>query len=130
MKRPKNKWKQFRDSKNYHLVNLGRPAIFLLPSKKLNRKFNGTTVKEYLRNFLINNFGAYTSSLISNFGVWKNGKKMIVYDECQEYEVSFVGKEKIPLLLKKITEICLAIEEDCIYFKAGQYACLLYPPKF
>ncbi len=124
-----NKWAEFLNNPGYNLANLGRPAIFLLPTKKLKRKFRNTSVEKDLHGFLVNNFGAYTTSLISNFGFWKSDTEMLTYDECREYEVSFAGKEKIPLLLAKVASISAYIGEDCIYFKAGQYACLVYPSK-
>lgn len=123
-----NKWKLFK-GKKYRLENLGRPAIFLLPIKKLHVKLNALTIEEDLRSFLIKNFGAYSVSIIPSFGLWKNSEGAIISDECRQYEVSFVGKEKIPLLLGKLAEIVIALEEECIYFKAGQYSCLVYPIK-
>ena len=124
-----NKWEAFKDNKYYKLKDLGRPAIFLLPAKKLKRKVNGISIDKSLNEFILKNFGAYTTSLLPSFGFWRNDKKKIVYDKCLEYEVSFAGKEKIPLLLRKIAEVAAAIDEECIYFKAGQYTCLVFPKK-
>lgn len=121
-----NKWIGF-EGESYHLENLGRPAIFLLPVKKLRKKLKGVSVELLIHRFLIAKFGSYTSSTIPSFGVWKNAKKAIISDECRQYEVSFVGKERIPILVQKLAEIAGRIGEDCIYFKAGQYSCLVYP---
>lgn len=120
-------WKQFSAPKDYRLVDLGRPAVFLLPANKLRKKIGADTVENKLHAFLIKNFSSYTTSLIVNFGFWKNDREKLIYDQCREYEVSFVGKEKIPKLLKKLSLVAAEIGEDCIYFKAGQYACLIYP---
>jgi len=123
-----DKWRRFR-SRNYTLKDLGRPAIFLLPTGKLRIKIGNLSVGEHLHRFLIKNFGAYTSSTIPSFGFWKSTKEAAIQDECREYEVSFLGKEKIPVLIDKLAEIALVIGEECIYLKAGQYACLIYPRK-
>ncbi|MBI2640042.1 MAG: hypothetical protein HYW90_04120 [Candidatus Sungbacteria bacterium] len=118
---PLEKWQQFTGA-SYKLHNLGRPAVFLLPSKKLRGR-----VEKELHAFLIKHFEAYTTTLIPSFGFWRDRRKSIIYDECRQYEVSFVGKEKIPLLLKKLAGIAGRINEECIYFKAGQYTCLIAP---
>ncbi|MBI5732348.1 hypothetical protein HY967_00085 [Candidatus Jorgensenbacteria bacterium] len=123
------KWSSFEDEKNYHIENLGRPAIFLIPSHKLERDAGGITVRRVLHEFLTEKFGAYTTSIIPSFGFWNNEGDQLICDECCQYEVSFDGKGKVPLLLKKLAEIAKLIREDCIYLKAGQYTCLVSPPK-
>ncbi|MEK7653954.1 MAG: hypothetical protein AAB345_01570 [Patescibacteria group bacterium] len=123
-----NKWKGL-EGKGYRLENLGRPAIFLLPVWKLKAKLKKTTIEKDIHEFLIKQFGAYTSTTIPSFGVWKSTQKALVSDECRQYEVSFNGKERIPILAKKLAEIARLIEEDCVYLKAGQYSCLVYPSK-
>lgn len=111
----------------YRIENLGRPAVFLLPSHKLQKEWKGgQTVEEWLRQFLLEQFGGFTSTLIPYFGFWHGGTNA-VYDECRRYEVSFIGPERIPMLLTQLATIARHIEEDCIYFTAGQYACLIYP---
>ena len=107
-----SKWEAFKNEKYYKLKNLGRPAIFLLPVKKLRKKVGGISVDKFLNEFILKNFGAYTTSLLPIFGFWRNDRKKIVYDKCLEYEVSFIGKEKIPLLLCKLAEVATAIDEE------------------
>ena len=85
------------------------------------------TVEEDLHRFLVKHFAAYTSALIPSFGIWKNSDEVTIRDECRQYEVSFVGKERIPILLAKIAAVAKFIQENCIYVKAGQYSCLVYP---
>lgn len=121
-----NKWSGLEDE-SYHLENLGRPAIFLLPVRKLQKELGGVSVEQLLHQFLIAEFESYTSSTIPSFGVWKDAQKTIISDECRQYEVSFAGKERIPVLAKKLAEIAKWVEEECIYLKAGQYSCLVYP---
>lgn len=121
-----DKWAGLR-GEGFRLENLGRPAVFLLPSHKLRMdNGNGSTVGDVLHAFLTQHFGAYTCTTVPYFGFW-HGKSGANYDECRLYEVSFVGPERIPLLLAELARIAKLIGEECIYFKAGQYACLVYP---
>lgn len=119
------KWDDF-ESPNYKIRDLGRPAIFLIPEIKLRNTIDETSVEKAIETFLLENFGAFTTTSIPSFGVWVNETK-IHYDECKRYEVSFVGKEKIAILLDFLAKIAIATDEICLYFCAGQYACLLYP---
>jgi len=122
-----NKWLGL-EGDTYRIENLGRPGIFLLPSHKLRQEMEGTTVEDHLHNFLIENFGAFTTTMVPYFGFWHStGNKRIDYDECRQYEVSFDGKKLIPVLLAKLAEIARVIDEECIYVKAGQYSALIYP---
>ncbi len=123
-----NKWAALA-GRGYRIEDLGRPAIFLIPIKKLKKKIRGVSVEKDLHKFLVNNFGAYTTSTIPGFGFWKNAERATISDACREYEVSIFGKGKIPALLKKLAEIATATEEECIYMKAGQYSALVYPEK-
>ena len=112
------------ESSNYTIVDLGRPAVFLLPLEPL--KAHAYEEAE-LHAFLMDNFESYTAATIPSFGFWKNKNEAIIFDECREYEVSFVGKDKIPMLMEKLASIAKRIGEDCVYFKAGQYGCVIYP---
>ena len=128
--REENKWKEF-EGEEYGIENLGRPASFLVPSHKLKTKSGegAKTIEEDLHDFLFREFGAFTTTNVPYFGLWRDAGSRTVYDECRLYEVSFAGKERIPKLLKKLAEVAAAISEDCIYFKAGQYACLVHPKR-
>lgn len=123
------KWEGFRNDKKYSLQDLGRPAVFLIPIEKLKDSRGGKKAMARLDVFLTTHFTAFTKSRIPSFGLWQNGKGDLVYDECYQYEVSFVGKEKIPMLLENLATFAGTIGEEYIYFKAGQYACLVGPPK-
>ncbi|OGZ00399.1 MAG: hypothetical protein A2945_03580 [Candidatus Liptonbacteria bacterium RIFCSPLOWO2_01_FULL_52_25] len=124
----KSKWASF-ERKEYVIEDLGRPAIFLIPIKKLGITMGDFTVRKNLHEFLVRNFSAYTTSTIPGFGFWRNHQKLVITDQCCEYEVSFRGKNKIPDLLKKLAEIARVTGEACIYVKAGQYSALVYPKK-
>jgi hypothetical protein len=126
IKRGLGKWAGFQ-GKGYAIENLGRPAIFLIPVKKLSLRFVRRTVGQEIHRFLIAEFGAYTSTTIPSFGFWRDGGQAVIHDACCQYEVSFVGKERIPLLLAKLARIAEVAGEDCIYFKAGQYTCTVRP---
>ncbi len=123
------KWNSFKNGRNYTIVDLGRPAVFLLPSHKLKGRADSRAIEDDLHSFLVRNFGAFTTTLVPYFGFWKNDGSELIYDECRLYEVSFLGKERIPALAEKLAEIAVRIGEDCIYLKAGQYACLVWPKK-
>lgn len=121
-----DKWAALQ-GEGYRLENLGRPAVFLLPSHKLRTDDgSGRTIGDALHRFLVENFGAYTCTTVPYFGFW-HGQSGAAYDECRLYEVSFDGKEHIRTLAAKLAEVARIISEECIYFKAGQYACLVYP---
>lgn len=121
----KNPWEQFKGAE-YRLENLGRPAVFLIPSKKLGIKDRKKTVEERLNTFLQEEFGAFTISTAPYFGAWHDGK-MISHDECRSYEVSYVGTKRTKRLIRLLARIARIIEEECIYFKAGEDTCLIYP---
>ena len=100
--------------------------MFFIPVRKL-KGARGNKIRQDLHLFLITRFGAYSASLVPSFGFWRDASKAMVTDECTVFEVSFDGKEKIPILVKKLAELALETKEDCIYLKAGQYSCLVYP---
>lgn len=139
MSHEESKWKGFENPARYHIEDLGRPAIFLIPKKKLDLKVvwpsssvNGGSYtadcRWFIEKFLAEHFGAFTVTEAPVFGIWNNGK-MTAHDTCAQYEVSFVGKEKVPMIMQMLAFVAKQIGEESIYFKAGQYACLVYPPK-
>jgi hypothetical protein len=119
----RSKWQSLAGPE-YRLVDLGRPAVFLLPTKKLTK-----AIEKDLHRFILAHFGAYTTSTIPSFGFWKDADRATISDECRIYEVSFLGKDRIPVLLRKLAEIAAQIHEECIYLKAGQYTALVYPKR-
>ena len=119
--REKGKWRSFQKSDDYEIIDLGRPAVFLVPIGKLQHKIRGKTVEKYLEKFLKKNFEAFTVRHSGIRGYWKGQ-----IDDLAEYEVSFLGKEKIPMLLKMLADLCKKIGEKCFYVKAGQYTALVY----
>jgi hypothetical protein len=122
----KSTWKQF-ERPGYKLIDLGRPAFFLIPVKKLRRKIGEKTALQVLQDFLTEEFGAYTDFRIPNFGIWRESAKALVADESRAFKVSFTGKRRIIKLIERLKEIAEAIGEKCIYFEAGEDACLIQP---
>ena len=125
-----SKWDQFRNDKKYKLVDLGRDAVFFIPRHKLRKRFNGTTIEKKLHASLYESgFTSFNYPNTLYLGFWKNAEGKIIKDKCRRYEVAFPGKERIPLLLELLAEFAKNIlRENCIFYKAGQYTCLVYPP--
>jgi len=125
-----SKWKDLHDE-YYEIVDLGRPAVFLVPSHLLQRSIStdddAQTVEQFIEAYLMDHFGAFTKTMIPEFGFWLSGGKKKCLDECRRYEVSFLGKERICPLMRMLAQVARIVNEDCVYFKAGQHACLIYP---
>ena len=117
-----SKWRFFEKMGNYRVQDLGRPAIFLIPVGKLQQKIGRLTIEEYLETFLKKHFRAFTRSQAYIRGYWEGH-----VDDLVEFEVSFLGKENIPLLLHELAFIARKMGEACIYIKAGQYTGLVFP---
>ncbi|MDO8495333.1 MAG: hypothetical protein Q7S32_02280 [bacterium] len=124
-----NKWIEFANPEKYRLVDLGRPAVFLIPVSKLKQEIGReTTIEDHIDQFLLKKFGSFTKISFPSFGVWSKGEE-VINDDCVQWKVSFSDKRKIPLLLAKLAEVAFLIGEECIYVEAGQYAALIYPSK-
>ncbi len=122
-----NPWQEFQNI-GYRIEDLGRPAVFLMPTYKLDWPYmERHTVRDDLHAFLLAYFGSFTTTITPFFGFYKKGSGVMIHDQCYQYEVSFVGKDRIGLLISKLAVIARRIEEECIYFKAGEDACLIYP---
>jgi len=124
-----NKWTELNEAgKGYRVEDLGRAAFFLIPEKKLKMRFSrGVTVEDVLHEFLIKEYGAFTTATVPSFGIWRDARGEPVEDACRQYRVAFPGKERIPALLEALADILRMTGEECFYFEAGQYAGLVYP---
>ena len=112
------------------LVDLGRPAVFLVPVTKLEcfwEREGEMTVRNVLDSFLSRTWGAYTTSQVPTFGIYTMDGGYEEKDECVQYKVSFVGKKHIPALTQLLAEVAVRTGEESIYLEAGQYSCLVYP---
>ncbi|MCL4437619.1 hypothetical protein M1513_01085 [Patescibacteria group bacterium] len=110
--------------------SLGRMAVFLLPSLKLEqRDQKGKTIKDIVHDFLVKNFNGYTVETGNIFGYWKQKDGRIEYGEHRKFTVAFVGKNKIPILEIFIARIAYAIGEECVYLETGEDSWLIYSKK-
>jgi len=111
--------------------NLGRRALFLIPSIKVfNRKYSKThqSIAKTIHNFLIDTFGGYTCASGNIYGYFTS--ESIEYDELREFRVAFIENEKhtkVPKLQEFLARICEDIREECIYLECGEDAMLVYP---
>lgn len=103
----------------YREEYLGKPAIFLIPSFKLE------SIEFEIHSFLMQNYGKAWNQTSNVKGYWM-GK---VEGEYIKFEISFVGKEKIPNLKKFLAQICIKIGEECIYLITGADSWYIYPIK-
>ncbi|MBI2669886.1 MAG: hypothetical protein HYX20_01975 [Candidatus Yanofskybacteria bacterium] len=103
----------------YQEEYLGKPAIFSIPSLKLE------DVEYEINNFLIENYGHAWSQTPNINGVWMGRPD----GEYTKIEISFVGKEKIPALKRFLAQIAEKIGEECIYLLTGADSWYIYPPK-
>ena len=106
---------------------LGKAVSFLLPSLKLKEpSLNGPLVENRLHNFLMDNFGGYTAQAGNIFGYWRvDGCDS--YGEHREFSVATRDDSQFPLLKEFLAGLARDIKEECIYFRAGDAASLLYP---
>ena len=122
----KNPWLEF-EGEGYELENLGRPAVFLIPSHKLRLRIEGITIEKHLENFLLKEFGAYTTSMVPSFGLWRDESHEVIGDESRQYEVAFIGRDRLKVLIQELANIARITQEYCFYFKAGEDVCLIRP---
>ena len=106
-----------RDEDGYREEYLGKPAIFSIPSSKLE------SVEFEIHTFLLKNYGHAWSHTPNIKGYWL-GKPDGDYTK---FEISFIGKEKIPNLKKFLAKIARQIGEECIYLLTGSDSWYIYP---
>ncbi len=122
----KDPWQKFRDEADLKIIDLGRPAVFLIPVTKIKVALpSGTTLEEHLKGILLKEFGAFSVTELPYVGLWRNNERDLICDRCLRYEVSFVGQERIPHLMGVLARTAALIGEECIYFLAGEDACLI-----
>jgi hypothetical protein len=110
------------------LVPIGQVAVFYLPLIKLDFVHLGRTVRDYIHDFLIEHYDAYTLATAENHGFWRKDKtSQIIHDANARYEVSFGGKEKIPAFVGFLARTCSILGEEAIYLTMGQQSYLVLP---
>jgi hypothetical protein len=112
---------------NYRERGLGISISFLLPSLKLKEPSqNGPSVENRLHSFLMDNFGGYTAQAGNIFGYWReNGSDS--YGEHREFTVASLETSQLPTLKEFLARMARDLHEECIYFRAGETASLIYP---
>ena len=87
---------------------------------------NGPSVENRLHSFLMDNFGGYTAQAGNIFGYWReNGSDS--YGEHREFTVASLEATQIPMLKEFLARMVRDLEEECVYFRAGETASLIYP---
>lgn len=109
----------------YEKISLGRPAVFYLPSNKINDP-SKESLKQELHNFLLKEFGGYTVERGNIVGYWL-GKRGVNYDESVRYTIAFPGKERIPVLERGLIKIAKELGEEAIYIETGEDSWLILP---
>ena len=112
------------ENEEYGKVSLGRPAVFYIPSVKLNDP--NKNLADELHGFLLREFGGYTAERGNIFGYWIEGSHTD-YTEHMRYTVSFKGKERIPILERFLSRLAKKLGEEAIYLETGEDSWLIYP---
>ena len=88
---------------------------------------NGQSVENRLHGFLMDNFGGYTAQAGNIFGYWREGDGRDSYGEHREFSVASLEASKIPMLKEFLAGMAKDLQEECIYFRTGETASLIYP---
>ena len=113
---------------NYRERNLGSSVVFLLPSLKLKEPPQaGPSIENRLHAFLMDNFGGYTAQAGNIFGYWREEDGRDSYGEHREFSVAATDASRIPSLKEFLAGLANDLKEECIYFRTGEIASLIYP---
>jgi hypothetical protein len=111
----------------YRERSLGTAVVFLLPSLKLKEpSLNGPSIENRLHSFLMDNFGGYTAQAGNIFGYWREDKRHSYGEHC-EFSIAAPDASKLPRLKEFLAGMAQDLKEDCIYFRTGETASLIYP---
>jgi hypothetical protein len=111
----------------YRERSLRTAVVFLLPSLKLKEpSLNGPSMESRLHSFLMDNFGGYTAQAGNIFGYWREDKRDS-YGEHREFSIAAPDASKLPRLKEFLAGMAQDLKEDCIYFRTGETASLIYP---
>jgi hypothetical protein len=113
------------------LLCIGQVAVFYLPIQKLHSNQHGMgdkTPKELIHEFLMDNYNAYTLETSNTEGFWRHNRKSRVFQDTNaRYEVSFLGKDKVPRFVGFLSEMCGIMGEEAIYLTMGRKSYLVLP---
>lgn len=114
--------------KGYKEEYLGREAVFLVPLSKLKMivDYNGQRifVLKLVTNFLDQNYG----------GGWhesppvKGRYRGLPDGRYRKFQISFIGKHRIPKLKRFLGSLARKIGEESIYTGTGEDFWAIYPP--
>jgi hypothetical protein len=111
----------------YRERNLGTSVAFLLPSLKLKEpSLDGPSIENGLHSFLMDNFGGYTAQAGNIFGYWREDERDS-YGEHREFSVAAADASSLPGLKAFLAGMARDLNEECIYFRTGETASLIYP---
>jgi len=111
----------------YRERSLGTAVVFLLPRLNSNEpSLNGPSIANRLHTFLMDHFGGYTAQAGNIFGYWREDNRDS-YGEHREFSVAAPDTSKLPLLKEFLAGMAQDINEQCIYFRVGETASLIYP---
>jgi len=74
----------------------------------------------------MDNFGGYTAQAGNIFGYWREDNRDS-YGEHREFSVAAPDTSKLPLLKEFLAGMAQDLIEQCIYFRTGETASLIYP---
>lgn len=112
----------------YRERSLGNTVVFLLPSLKLKEpSLKGPSIENRLHGFLMDHFGGYTAQSGNIFGYWREDAGRDSYGEHREFSVAAPDASKLPLLKQFLAEMARDLKEECVYFRSGLDAYLIYP---
>jgi hypothetical protein len=111
----------------YRERNLGTAVAFLLPSLKLKEpRPDGTPAEKRLHDYLMDHFGGYTAQAGNIFGYWREGDRDS-YGEHREFTVAVQDAAQISDLKAFLAQMAAELDEECVYFRAGESTALIYP---
>ena len=113
----------------YRERSLGAAVVFLLPSLKLKEPSqNGPSIENRLHTFLMDNFGGYTVQAGNIFGYWRaDGRDS--YGEHREFSIAAPDPTRLLPLKEFLAGMAHDLNEECIYFRTGEMASLIYPDR-
>jgi hypothetical protein len=113
---------------SYREQGMGATAVFLIPAAKLQRCYGtGPTVERRLHDYLLAQFGGYTTSAANLCGYWVSPTGESHYGEHREYRVFLNGGKRTLSLKRFLAEVAAEIDEQCICFANGHRSCFIFP---
>jgi hypothetical protein len=76
----------------------------------------------------MDHFGGYTAQAGNIFGYWREGNRDS-YGEHREFSVATEDPAQISKLKEFLAGMASELKEECIYFRTGATASLIYPDR-